>query len=88
MDCPIKDGLAVHDSTWCVSRPTMGSPYKNDMGFQPNHFVMVDPIKKWVIENKNLWLLGFEPRSPRPQRGILTTKLQPHFASKIDNHIT
>ena len=24
-----------------------------------------------------LWLLGFEPRSPRPQRGILTTKLQP-----------
>jgi hypothetical protein len=26
---------------------------------------------------KQLWLLGFEPRSPRPQRGILTTKLQP-----------
>jgi hypothetical protein len=26
---------------------------------------------------KELWLLGFEPRSPRPQRGILTTKLQP-----------
>ena len=25
-----------------------------------------------------MWLLGFEPRSPRPQRGILTTKLQPH----------
>ncbi len=25
----------------------------------------------------DLWLLGFEPRSPRPQRGILTTKLQP-----------
>ena len=24
-----------------------------------------------------MWLLGFEPRSPRPQRGILTTKLQP-----------
>jgi hypothetical protein len=24
-----------------------------------------------------LWLLGFEPRSPRPQRGILTAKLQP-----------
>lgn len=24
-----------------------------------------------------VWLLGFEPRSPRPQRGILTTKLQP-----------
>ncbi|KAL1810165.1 hypothetical protein ACET3Z_027155 [Daucus carota] len=25
----------------------------------------------------SMWLLGFEPRSPRPQRGILTTKLQP-----------
>ena len=24
-----------------------------------------------------VWLLGFEPRSPRPQRGFLTTKLQP-----------
>ncbi|QCD81230.1 hypothetical protein DEO72_LG2g1555 [Vigna unguiculata] len=24
-----------------------------------------------------LWLLGFASRSPRPQRGILTTKLQP-----------
>ncbi|KAI4352741.1 hypothetical protein L6164_006962 [Bauhinia variegata] len=24
-----------------------------------------------------MWLLGFEPRSPRPQRGILTTELQP-----------
>ena len=28
-------------------------------------------------KTKSLWLLGFEPRSPRPQRGILTTKLQP-----------
>ena len=26
-----------------------------------------------------MWLLGFEPRSPRPQRGILTTKLQPQL---------
>ena len=26
-----------------------------------------------------MWLLGFEPRSPRPQRGILTTKLQPQW---------
>jgi len=24
------------------------------------------------IKNNHLWLLGFEPRSPRPQRGILT----------------
>ena len=23
-----------------------------------------------------MWLLRFEPRSPRPQRGILTTKLK------------
>jgi hypothetical protein len=30
-----------------------------------------------------MWLLGFEPRSPRPQRGILTTKLQPHY-SKLE----
>jgi hypothetical protein len=28
------------------------------------------------ISKNNLWLLGFEPRSPRPQR-VLTTKLQP-----------
>ena len=28
-------------------------------------------------KKKKVWLLGFEPRSPRPQRGILTTKLQP-----------
>ena len=34
----------------------------------------VQNIKKVI--NK-VWLLGFEPRSPRPQRGILTTKLQP-----------
>ena len=27
--------------------------------------------------SEKMWLLGFEPRSPRPQRGILTTKLQP-----------
>jgi len=27
-----------------------------------------------------MWLLGFEPRSPRPQRGILTTKLQPQLS--------
>ncbi len=38
-----------------------------------------------IPENKKvftaiLWLLGFEPRSPRPQRGILTTKLQPPHA--------
>ena len=30
-----------------------------------------------------MWLLGFEPRSPRPQRGILTTKLQPLCAHCI-----
>ena len=30
-------------------------------------------------KKSDVWLLGFEPRSPRPQRGILTTKLQPHF---------
>ena len=35
--------------------------------------------EKQNIKNQTVWLLGFEPRSPRPQRGILTTKLQPHF---------
>ena len=30
-----------------------------------------------------VWLLGFEPRSPRPQRGILTTKLQPLCGSTV-----
>ncbi|PIN07858.1 hypothetical protein CDL12_19569 [Handroanthus impetiginosus] len=30
-----------------------------------------------------MWLLGFEPRSPRPQRGILTTKLQPLVHKRI-----
>ena len=30
-----------------------------------------------------MWFLGFEPRSPRPHRGILTIKLQPqHNNSK------
>ena len=30
-----------------------------------------------------MWLLGFEPKSPRPQRGILTTKLQPRSLSYL-----
>jgi len=35
----------------------------------------------------NVWLLGFEPRSPRPQRGILTTKLQPHPVIHLRNSL-
>ena len=36
--------------------------------------------KEIILKKKSLmWLLGFEPRSPRPQRGILTTKLQPQL---------
>ena len=30
-------------------------------------------------QTKKMWLLGFEPRFPRPQRGTLTTKLQPQL---------
>ncbi|KAI3508595.1 hypothetical protein L1887_23604 [Cichorium endivia] len=33
-----------------------------------------------------MWLLGFEPRSPRPQRGILTTKLQPQRCTISYSH--
>ena len=37
-----------------------------------------DPLNgaKNIVRGK-MWLLGFEPRSLRPQRRILTTKLQP-----------
>ena len=32
--------------------------------------------REYIQDSLNfVWLLGFEPRSPRPQRGILTTKL-------------
>ena len=34
-----------------------------------------------------MWLLGFEPRSPRPQRGILTTKLQPHAHVRVPKSV-
>ena len=34
-----------------------------------------------------MWLLGFEPKSPRPQRGILTTKLQPQLKHKFQKRI-
>ena len=26
-----------------------------------------------------MWVLGFEPRFPRPQRGVLTTRRYPHI---------
>ncbi|AET03870.1 hypothetical protein MTR_8g076870 [Medicago truncatula] len=39
----------------------------------------------WWEKKRCVWLLGFEPRSPRPQRGILTTKLQPHWCSSSDD---
>ena len=32
-----------------------------------------------------VWLLVFEPRSPRQQRGILNTKLQPQHITSIVN---
>ena len=35
-------------------------------------------LQWFVAKNKwMMWLLGFKPRSPQPQREILTTKLQP-----------
>ncbi len=37
----------------------------------------IPDVKLILKSTLDLWLLGFEPRSPRPQRGILTTKLQP-----------
>ena len=57
------------------------------------HVLCGSPEKRLGNQQKetNVWLLGFEPRSPRPQRGILTTKLQPHccqqFRSLIFLHI-
>ena len=33
---------------------------------------------KIINFKKSVWVLGFEPRFPRPQRGVLTTRRYPH----------
>ncbi|CAK8543714.1 unnamed protein product [Lathyrus sativus] len=57
---------------------TVAAYPKPDQKIRSTSFKVCGKKMKYNMK-KTMWLLGFKPRSPRPQRGILTTKLQPHL---------